>query len=534
MGRPLRVGLALLFGLGGCGSSGLAPARPDAPAAGDLDGDRPMDAPPGLAADAAEAAAEPRDVSPEAPDLAPDARDASGDLGPTADAPDAGDAGARSDGAVAADAPDAAEDPTPAATLTFWRHDNPAFARAEDQAFADYMASQPRVTIVPTTTSWPMYTGALASDLARDQFGYDFVLMPPSATCTYAANLDEVPADVASLAEAQNTFLAAPLEGSTCGGKLKALPVEYNLEYGGVVVNLDRYQEKFPGRQPGWPSWSTFLAEASALSRFDSAGKPCTNGLDIDPDWPEPVRHIFLSQILQRGGHYWSGSDPRLFDFATPEARASLAEMVAWVNRDKVLSTALLPVANTFVTIRLARGATGYGCGDDVSQPLSVMGYAGTWALPATIAERPPGAQTHFDYFSLPPMVGTRHEFVQNAGFALAVARTSKNRRAAWDVIKAIALSPTAMRKWAATAGTLPALRVNATPQAAASDPLLAKIQPLLERGRWMGQIPYGATDTVLGTMVSNYFAAVRGIKTVDQALKDMQDTANQAILRNQ
>jgi multiple sugar transport system substrate-binding protein len=530
------LGLTMVVSVLGCGSKGSTLRKPDA--APESDGglvDGPFGGDASVRADARDGAAAPDGRDAGAPNALDAAATDAPDTAPV-DAP-AGDVTTGPEAGGVADGPDGgdAADPGGAAvTIKFWRHDNASFRRAEDDAFADYVATHPNVTIAPTTTTWQTYTGALASDLANDRFAYDLVLMPPSATCSYAANLEDVPAGVVTVGAAENTFFAGPLEGSLCGGKLKAVPVEYNLEYGGVVVDLDRYQARYPNKQPSWPDWTTFLSQASALSRFDAGGKPCTNGLDIDPDWPEPVRHIFLSQILQRGGRYWSASDPRLFDFNTQQAHDALADMVAWVNRDKVLSTALFPEKNTFVTLRLVRGATGYGCGDDVSQPLSVMGYLGTWGLEAALAERPAGVQTRFDYFPLPPMVGTEHKFVQNAGFALAVPRTSKNAAAAWDLVKAIALSPAAMRKWAATAGTLPALQANGTPAAAAANPLLAKVQPLLGKGHWMGYIPYGSTEAVLGAMVSNFNAAVKGTKTVDQALADLQATANQAIMRNQ
>ena len=47
---------------------------------------------------------------------------------------------------------------------------------------------------------------------------------------------------------------------------------------------------------------------------------------------------------------------------------------------DKVMFSSLSPAANTFVTTRFAMGASGYGW-NDVEKPLSIMGYAGTWAL---------------------------------------------------------------------------------------------------------------------------------------------------------
>jgi multiple sugar transport system substrate-binding protein len=422
--------------------------------------------------------------------------------------------------------------PPTATTIKFWRNDNASYKQATDDAFAEYTAAHANVAITSVTQPWQAYTMALSADLKRDQFAYDLVFMPPAAVCTYAANLADVPADVVSLSDAQNTFFAPPLQGATCNGVLKALPVEYNLEYGGVIINLDRWEAKFPGRAPGWTDWSAFLADAAALAEREATGKPCTNGLDIDPDWPEPARHILLSQILQRGGEYWSKSEPGLFDFDTAQARDSLAAMVDWVNKDKVMSPSLIPTKNTFVTIRLGRGANEYGCGDP-AQPLSIMGYVGTWGLPASLAERPPGSSTRFGFYHLPPMLGTEHRFIQNAGFAFAVPKTSKNAKVAWDIAKSLALSPAAMRKWAATAGTLPALKANGTKEATAADPVLSQVQPLLDKGQWMGDIPYGATAEVLGAMVTNYFDAVKGTKTIPQALAEMQAKANAAIMMN-
>jgi ABC-type glycerol-3-phosphate transport system substrate-binding protein len=206
--------------------------------------------------------------------------------------------------------------------------------------------------------------------------------------------------------------------------------------------------------------------------------------------------------------------------------------MVSWVKVNNILSPKLIPTKNTFVTVRLGRGATEYGCGDPM-QPLSAMGYVGTWGLPASMSERPPGSTTKFEFFHLPPMVGSEHRFVQNAGFSFAVPKNSKNARVAWDVARYITLSPAVMRKWAATAGTLPALKANGTKDATASDPVLSQVQPLLDKGQWMGDIPYDATADVLGAMVTNYFDVIKDTKNVEQALMDMQTKANTAIMKN-
>jgi multiple sugar transport system substrate-binding protein len=435
------------------------------------------------------------------------------------------------------------EETTPPVTLKYLRHDNPPYAMADDEFLMDYKTVKPDLTVDVTTFRYPTLTSTLLADLKQDRLNYDLVIVPPSWVCGFADNIVDVPADVITLADAQNTFFAAPLAGSTCGGKLKGLPTEYNLEYGGAVVNMTKYQARFNRMTPAWASWNDFIDEASQLSEYaDELTKtmPRANGLDIDNGWPQPVKHIFLSLILQNGGKYWNGTEAvfdatkgHTFNFTNQASIDSLTEMVRWVADKKVMfPSQLVPSMNTFVTVRLASGASGYGW-DDATKPLSVMGYAGTWALANTVGQLQAGNTTKYDFIALPPMKGSEHKFIQNSGFAFVVPKTSKNARAAWDLAKAMALSPAAMRKWAATAGSLPALKVNGTVEAAAADPIVAKVQPLFDKGQWVGYIPAAGLETIEGILVSNFFDAVKGTKTIQQALTEMQTAANAELDRH-
>jgi multiple sugar transport system substrate-binding protein len=417
--------------------------------------------------------------------------------------------------------------PNDPVTIEFLRHDNPNQGVADDAFITEYQNAHPNVKINATTVRYTTLGSTLLADLKNDKLTYDLVRIQPSWVCTFADNLTDVPADIVTLSEAQNTFFAAPLAGSTCGGKLKALPMEYNLEYGGVVVNIDKYMAKFH-RMPSWDKWETFIDEAAQLTEMNN-GLPAANGLDIAPDWPQPVKHIFFSQILQRGGKYFKADGT--FDFQSDIARTSFAEMVGWVRDRKVMYRSLIPDKNTFVTTRLAIGATDYGW-KDPSKPLSVMGYVGTWGIPSVVSQLPAGSSARYGYFPLPPMVGSQHKFVQNSGWAVGVPKTSKNAKAAWAYVKALVLSAEAMRKWSAVTGALPALKANGTVAAAAGDPALSKIQPLLEQGQWVGYIPAGAIETVEGALVSSFFDAVDG-KPVSDALKAAETTANTALAQN-
>jgi multiple sugar transport system substrate-binding protein len=425
-------------------------------------------------------------------------------------------------------------------TIRFLRHNNPNYVTADSAYFAAYEAAHPNVRIEDTTVDFNTLAALLNGELRQDTFDYDLVLVPPSRLCGYADHVNDVPGEVITLARAREVFFSAPLAGSVCEGKLKGLPIEYNLEYGGVVLNLNKYEARFPGQTPGsWADWNAFIAQGSALTEYEGE-VPKANGLDIDPAWPPATREIFFSQILQRGGTYWTdsgagdttafdSSEGDTFNFTTPEARATLAEMVRWIVEGRIMFPSLVPPANTHVTTRLAAGAAGFGWSDP-ARPLAVMGYVGTAGVPSTVAELPPGSPWTFDYFTVPPMVGTQHVFVQDSGWAFAVPNTSRNPAVAWDIARSLALSAENMRLWSSVTGALPALKENATPQTAAEHPYATKVLDLLPRGRWLGFVPSAAIDAVGGAILTNYFAAVAGEKTIDQALLDMQTVANNAI----
>jgi ABC-type glycerol-3-phosphate transport system substrate-binding protein len=417
-------------------------------------------------------------------------------------------------------------------TIAFLEHDNPDYGKANKVAFDAYHAAHPNVTINVTTIDYASLTATLLANLKNDKLEADLVQVPGNWACSFAANLTDVPADVLTLDAAKGMFFAPQVEGTTCGGALKGIPIEYNLEYGGVVLDVDKYQMRFPGKSPSWPDWRSLIMDASGLAEFDGA-VPKANGLDIDPNWPGPIVYIFLASILQHGGTYWSAGG-NTFDLGTQAAKDALADITGWVVKDKVMSLSLTPAGpGAFVGKRLAQGQTGYGWGD-VNKPLSVMGYIGTWGLSAVRGMLLPDRMSeHYDYFAVPPMVGTQHKFVTYGGWSFAVPKTSKNPKVAWDIARSLALDPAAMRQWSATTLALPALKVNATAEAAASDPLLAKVAPLLPAGEYIGHMPAGAIQTMEGSILSNVFAVVRGEKDVDKALMDIEQTTNEAFKAN-
>ena len=194
--------------------------------------------------------------------------------------------------------------------------------------------------------------------------------------------------------------------------------------------------------------------------------------------------------------------------------------MVNWVTVDKVMFRSLVPDQNTHVTTRLAAGATGYGWSDP-AKPLSVMGYVGTAGRPQHgWPSCPPAASWRFDFFPLPPMVGTEHKFVQDSGWAFAVPRTSTtpggglgHRPLAGPVARGHAQMVGHHRRHARPAGE------RGQPSMPARTRRWPRCSRCWNTAAGWATSRSGAFETVVGAFVTNFFAAVAGTKTIDQAL---------------
>jgi multiple sugar transport system substrate-binding protein len=359
-------------------------------------------------------------------------------------------------------------------------HNNPAFDTADQNAITAYEALHPEIHFVTQTGTFTDLGEELQTLLPTNSIDADIITIPPAQTCAFTKYLNPVPSDVMTTDQASALFFAAPLEGSTCGGQLMAIPIEYNMEYGGIVVNMDLYGGT---TVPTWTNIDDMFTDVAShvlsapADYCASATNPAsclrgTTGMSFLQ--ADPLRNVFLAGILQRGGQIWSGS---ALNFASAEAQASIQWIweKAWISMDN----AAVHCSNSV---------------DDVDPILSttnqrdVSRYCGTWLIPAVQANYP---NLNLAYTTHPPLVGTEHKFVTNAGWSYAVPKTSTHAAEAWDFIKYLTTNQAQALAWSKTTGTIPALSANANdPGLLASTAGLAAIVPLLPLGHWLGYLP--------------------------------------------
>jgi multiple sugar transport system substrate-binding protein len=393
-------------------------------------------------------------------------------------------------------------------SLRMWTHQNNAF-NAGYQALIDaYMEKNPNVEITLETFEYDLYIQTLQTAMPAGEEA-DIISLFGTWTAQYAERLAPAPDTMMTVAAAQDTFYHAPLGGFTVDGVLYGLPQEFNLEYGGVLVNKTKYEAAGLTYPPQWETLDDVLADAKALTEIDDAGVMTVAGFNFTSG--DALFFNFVAGIKQRGGDYWN-ADYTGFTFNTPEAKDTLQWMMSAVNDWGVVDPVLFNDEVNWVGDAFFEGKVG-------------IGYIGTWAIAEGRTNYPDFAD-EWDYFWLPSYQGDP-VFVADSGWGLTVSPNSEHKEVAWDFVKFVTTDADNALSWNLASGTIPALPPVAESETIKNEmPWVNKAINLLPYGEYLGNMP--DRDLVVYEIVyPHLISALQGLETVDEALEMINTEAN-------
>ncbi len=242
------------------------------------------------------------------------------------------------------------------AVLRMWVHTNNAFIAGYEPIIAAYETEHPNVDIQLENFDYELYLQTLQTAMPAGEEA-DILQLFGTWTSQYYERLAPVPAEVMTIEQAKQTFYAAPIGGYIVNGVLYGMPQEFNMEYGGVLVNKTKFEAAGLTYPPQWQTMDDVLADALKLVQKDESGMMSTAGFHFtaaDPTWAS-----FLAGIKQRGGDYWN-ADQSGFTFNTPEARAQLQWMLDAVNAG-VVDPIVFNDSTNFVIDAFFQGKVGIG-----------------------------------------------------------------------------------------------------------------------------------------------------------------------------
>lgn len=395
-------------------------------------------------------------------------------------------------------------------TLRLWTHTNNSFNAGYDAIVAKYMAEHPNVTIERESFDYELYLQTLQTAMPAGQEA-DIIQLFGTWTSQYYERLSAAPENVMTVEEAQKTFYSAPIGGFIVDGKLYGLPQEYNMEYGGVLVNKTMFEAAGIAYPPQWKTMDDVVADAVKLSKKNDSGMMTVAGFHFTN--ADAISFSFLAGIKQRGGDYWN-KDHTGFTFNTPEAKSQLEWMVNAVKAGAVdplvFNDKTNPALDAFFTKKVA------------------IAYTGAWAI-AEGKTNFPDFDDEWGYFSLPAIQGDPI-FVADSGWGLAVSPNSKHQEVAWDFVKFAAANPENALSWNLAGGTIPAIpAVAKSDEIAKTEPWVAEALNVLPYGEYLGNMP-DRDLTMYEIIYPHILEALSGTKTVDETLALIDTEANSTI----
>jgi multiple sugar transport system substrate-binding protein len=321
----------------------------------------------------------------------------------------------------------------------------------------------------------------------------------------YAQNgmLDAVPSKYASTIKTR--FWPAALGAYGSGGKFYGMPKEFNLENGGMLVNLSMVKT-VP------KTWQQLVNLGHRLTKMDSKGKLSQAGFAFTNG--DSITFLYLAMILQQGASYWA-KDGKHVDFSTKAAKQAWIDETSLVTKYKTDNEQSWGTQDSF---------------DVFFRGHAAMAMRGPWVIPVAKDTYPKTIKSiKYCYCTMPSYRGAP-KFAAESGWGEVVnARSSAEvKAAAWKFIDFMA-QPNNLRDWALKTGTVPAVRsLQNDPRIVRQAPYMKTSFRVLPYGQWVG--PVQDRDTFWGDIHTAFTAVELGKQKPLDALADAQKRINSMI----
>ena len=354
-------------------------------------------------------------------------------------------------------------------TLTFWCHQNEPWVKSYEEMAEKFEKENPEYTVDVQDYPYDVYNEKIQTAITSSTAGPDIIAvwggMAPNFIGTDA--LSEVPEDLAK--ELDEDYMEPTVGSYKKNGKYYGVPMEYNLEYGGMVVNKKLFDEAGLSYPTTWEELRNVsgsvsvqngdLVEMKGFEMFDTDSLICN----------------YLAMILQQGGQYLEEDDS--VNFATTEGVTAMNEILDMIKNGECDLTHL---------------TDGEYCFNDVYQDKGYMASVGSWAIGEGTDTYDLEYGTDFEYVSV-PQYGSQMAFASETGWGLIVPENSKNKDAAWEFISFFS-EPENLVEHNIAGSQLPPRKSLLTHEKYIEEmPQVEFLLDILPNGQWMG--PYNTSD---------------------------------------
>lgn len=392
-------------------------------------------------------------------------------------------------------------------TIVFWTHNNEESWNQSYQDIVDgYMAEHPDVKIQIESFPYDEYESKVQTALMSKEGGADIYELWGGWGIDFAPSgaLEALPENFEN--EVRDNYYPSTFGALEHEDALYGIPMEFNIECGGLVVNKNVMAEAGATVPTDWADLKVQAAKGTKIENDEVVIK----GFDF-VNW-DGVMYLWTSMILSQGANYLN--EDGSFNVTSEEAKKAWEELAAMVTTDK------------FTTL------SGLDDGSDIEgyQELyagqAMMVPRGPWCL----AEGRDSFELEYgkDYsYEAMPFYASEKKFATETGWSMGVAAglSEEKKAVAFDFLEYF-FSDEVIRKHNLACGQIPAkMEVAQSDEYVEQFPYAKPLVGILDGGQFIGHFN---TD-VFKENVNNVFSAYcKGqYDSADAALKELEETLN-------
>ena len=397
-------------------------------------------------------------------------------------------------------------------TLTLWTHNDEDSWNESYQSIVDgYMEEHPDVTINIESFPYDEYESKVQTALISKEGGADVYELWGGWGVDYAPSgaLEQLPEDMEKDVRDncyENTFGALESDGHLFG-----IPMEYNIECGGLVVNNKLMEDAGTEVPKDWDELMQAAKKGTVMKGDDVEIK----GFDF-VNW-DGVMYLWTSMILSQGGQYLN--EDGTLNVTSDEAKKAWEVLADLVTKDKVTTLSGLDDGSDI---------EGY---QELYAGQAMMVPRGPWCLAEGANDF--GLEYGKDYsYEAMPFYGDEKKFATETGWSMGVAAglDDEQKELAFDFLKYF-FSDDVIMAHNLACGQIPAKKeVAQSDEYLESFPYATPLVPILEGGQFIGMFN---TD-VFKEEVNNVFSAYckDQYESTDAALSELEKTLNKKLVK--
>lgn len=393
--------------------------------------------------------------------------------------------------------------------LTFWGHQNEAWNESYRQIGESFMAENPGIEITFEFFPYDQFESKVQTSLISKEGGADIYEMWGGWGVDFASTgaLAQMPETMAK--DVIDNVYPSTIGALMFEGNLYGLPLEFNIENGGLLVNKQLLQDNNVNVPT---TWDELVSVGSKLSK-EEGGIMTQKGFDF-VNW-DSVPYLFLSMILSTGGEYLDANGK--FTLQTPQAKAALQELYDMVVVDKVTDL---------------EGLVGGGDLEGFQQLFAgrnALVPRGPWVISEGVVSFGLEYGVDFDYVEM-PWFGDKVAFAAETGWALSVNGSSAQQEAAYKFLEYFYQDEQLLAHNVAAAQIPAKMSVAQDPELLELMPFAKPLVGILDDARFIG---YFNTDQFKEAVNNMFVDLVMGTTpSVDEALISLEEHLNTNVVK--